>query len=80
MAEAPEENSENAAAAAAPAPAKGKVINLMDALRKSVSGDSQPAKKTAAKKHGLALVKGTAKKQTHHAAKSTKAAPKRKSA
>jgi DNA end-binding protein Ku len=62
-----------------PAPAKGKVINLMDALRKSVSGDSQPAKKTAAKKHGLALVKGAVKKQTHHAAKS-KATPKRKSA
>jgi DNA end-binding protein Ku len=63
----------------APAPARGKVINLMDALRKSVSGDRQPAKKTAAKKHGLALVKGAAKKQTHHAAKS-KATPKRKSA
>jgi DNA end-binding protein Ku len=63
----------------APAPAKGKVINLMDALRKSVSGDSHPAKKTAAKKHGLALVKGAAKKQTPHAAKS-KATPKRKSA
>jgi DNA end-binding protein Ku len=62
-----------------PAPAKGKVINLMDALRKSVSGDSQPAKKTAAKKHSLALVKGAVKKQTHHAAKS-KATPKRKSA
>lgn len=68
----------------APAPSKGKVINLMDALRKSVSGDDKkPAKKTvekAEKKHGLALVKGAAKKQAHHAAKSTKATPKRKSA
>ena len=67
----------------APAPTKGKVINLMDALRKSVSGDDKkPAKKTVekpGKKHGLALVKGAAKKQTHHSAKS-KATPKRKSA
>jgi len=66
----------------APAPAKGKVINLMDALRKSVSGGAKPAKRTAAtgKKHGLSLVKGAAKKQTHAAAKSAKATPKRKSA
>ncbi|SFS15121.1 DNA end-binding protein Ku [Granulicella pectinivorans] len=46
----------------APAPARGKVINLMDALRKSVAGDEKAtpkktATKTAAK--GIALVKAS---------------------
>jgi DNA end-binding protein Ku len=74
----------------APAPAKGKVINLMDALRKSVSSDKgsakdedeAPAKQTAAaeKKRGLSLVKSAPKKAARHDAKAAKAAPKRKSA
>ena len=66
----------------APAPTKGKVINLMDALRKSIHSGDKPAKRTAAasKKHGLSLVKGAAKKQTHAAAKSTRTTAKRKSA
>ena len=66
----------------APAPTKGKVINLMDALRKSINSGDKPAKQTAptSKKHGLALVKGAAKKQTHATAKSTRATAKRKSA
>ena len=66
----------------APAPTKGKVINLMDALRKSINSGDKPAKRTAptSKKHGLALVKGAAKKQTHATAKSIKTTPKRKSA
>jgi DNA end-binding protein Ku len=54
-----------------PAPKSAKVINLMDALRKSVRGDeaSAPKKKaTAASKKGIALVKFAAAK------------PKRKSA
>ena len=70
-----------------PAPVRGKVINLMDALRKSVGGNgtevsSQAKSSPAAAKHsreaaqGLALVKGPAKA----AAKHTKASPKRKSA
>jgi DNA end-binding protein Ku len=58
----------------APAPARGKVINLMDALRKSVStGDKAtteaPAKKPAAKS-GPTLVKSQAKHHTK-AAKTT---------
>jgi DNA end-binding protein Ku len=61
----------------APAPTRGKVINLMDALRKSVSGKSteeapaKPAKKVESKK-GPTLVKSTSNK-THAkpAAKST---------
>lgn len=66
----------------APAPTKGKVINLMDALRKSIHSGDKPAKRTAAasKKHGLSLVKSAAKKQTHAAAKSTRTTAKRKSA
>jgi DNA end-binding protein Ku len=68
----------------APAPARGKVINLMDALRKSVSSDTKasaprPAedKKPGAKK-GPTLVKSAPKKT---AAKTTKPAPaKRKTA
>lgn len=44
-------------------PQKGKVINLMDALRKSVNKDSKPVPtpKKSASRHGLALVKGHAK-------------------
>jgi DNA end-binding protein Ku len=59
----------------APAPARGKVINLMDALRKSVSSDSKAAKTTdderkkPTTKKGPTLVKSTPKKQ---AAKTTK--------
>jgi DNA end-binding protein Ku len=64
----------------APAPARGKVINLMDALRKSVGGgEKESAKvpvKAAAKKaetkKGPTLVKSTKR--------DTKAAPRRKSA
>jgi DNA end-binding protein Ku len=49
----------------APAPQRGKVISLMDALRKSISGDTPeqpaakkpPAKETAAPAKGIALVK-----------------------
>jgi DNA end-binding protein Ku len=45
----------------APAPARGKVINLMDALRKSVKGDAkQPEIKPESKK-GPTLVKSSAK-------------------
>ena len=67
----------------APATKKGKVINLMDALRKSVSGgakaeEEEEAKPAAAeKKRGLSLVKTTAKKAAKHVAKATH---KRKSA
>ena len=48
-----------------PAPKSAKVINLMDALRKSVRGDSVPAKKSGAKtitagsKKGITLVKSS---------------------
>jgi len=47
----------------APAPARGKVINLMDALRKSVKGDAKPAEtaKPSATKRGPTLVKSSAK-------------------
>lgn len=60
-----------------PAPKSGKVINLMDALRKSVQGDKAPEPKqksepkTAAAKKGISLVKPAATKATK---------PKRKSA
>ncbi len=70
----------------APAPTKGKVINLMDALRKSVSGDKSPektedTKPTAAeKKRGLSLVKSPAKKAARHDAKPPRTTHKRKSA
>ena len=68
-----------------PAAKKGKVINLMDALRKSLSGGAkaeeegeEEAKPAAAeKKRGLSLVKTTAKKAAKHVAKT---AHKRKSA
>jgi DNA end-binding protein Ku len=61
----------------APAPTRGKVINLMDALRKSVSGKSteeapaRPATKKAEPKKGPTLVKSTSKTHTKPAAKST---------
>jgi DNA end-binding protein Ku len=61
----------------APAPQRGKVISLMDALRKSIKSDSaeeaQPKKKPAAKhpaSKGLTLVKSS--KPTPKAAKATK--------
>jgi len=62
-----------------PAATKGKVINLMDALRKSVSGkaDEEEAKPAAEKKRGLSLVKSAAKKSARHETKTTH---KRKSA
>ena len=61
----------------APAPTRGKVINLMDALRKSVSGrsteeaPSKPATKKTEPKKGPTLVKSTSKTHTKPAAKST---------
>jgi DNA end-binding protein Ku len=65
----------------APAPARGKVINLMDALRKSVSSDAKPFKtddKKPAAKKGPTLVKSAPKKTV---AKTAKSAPaKRKTA
>jgi len=58
-----------------PAPKSAKVINLMDALRKSVQGDQQPAakKKLPAKaaavgKKGIALVNSVATKQKRKSA------------
>jgi len=61
---------------------KGKVINLMDALRKSVNGkaDEEEAKPVAEKKRGLSLVKPAAKKSARHETKTTRATHKRKSA
>jgi DNA end-binding protein Ku len=68
----------------APAPSRGKVINLMDALRKSVSKDTSASdeddeteKKPAAKK-GPALVKTMPKPAKKQATKKT--ATRRKSA
>jgi DNA end-binding protein Ku len=68
----------------APAPARGKVINLMDALRKSVGSDAKAStpkaaedKKPAAKK-GPTLVKSAPKKTAAKASKSASA--KRKTA
>jgi DNA end-binding protein Ku len=72
-------------------PSKGKVVNLMDALRKSVrNGDTEtPARRSSTKsastskkpaaRHGLALVKGHSKARTE-AKSSTRATSKRKSA
>jgi DNA end-binding protein Ku len=52
-----------------PAPKSAKVINLMDALRKSVRGDTAPAKRkretrpaAAGARKGIALVKPAAGK------------------
>jgi DNA end-binding protein Ku len=61
----------------APAPTRGKVINLMDALRKSVGGKStqelseKPVTKKAEPKKGPTLVKSTSKTHAKPAAKST---------
>lgn len=73
-----------------PKPARGKVINLMDALRKSVSGDKAPetAEKpkvhhaaTGEKKRGLSLVKGASKPAKRSESKTpSRTAHKRKSA
>jgi len=66
-----------------PKPTKGKVINLMDALRKSVSSnkaDADEATSASEKKRGLSLVKSSAKEPTRHKAKPTKTTHKRKSA
>jgi len=56
----------------APKPTKGKVINLMDALRRSISNKASPseAEKPTAneKKRGPQLVKPSAKKSTRHEA------------
>lgn len=77
----------------APAPTRGKVINLMDALRKSVQSDkggvaeaSAPAKAAhehagaADKKRGLSLVKSDRKPPKRQETKPAKTASKRKSA
>jgi DNA end-binding protein Ku len=57
----------------APAPARGKVINLMDALRKSVSGNTKATPAEGAKKpstkEGPTLVKSATKSQPKHEAK-----------
>jgi DNA end-binding protein Ku len=61
----------------APAPARGKVINLMDALRKSVAAKSteeaptKPSTKKTETKKGPTLVKSTAKTSAKPAAKSS---------
>jgi len=53
---------------------KGKVINLMDALRKSVNGGKadEDEEKPAVKKRGLSLVKPAAKKSARHEVKTAK--------
>ena len=57
----------------APAPTRGKVINLMDALRKSVSGNTKATPAEGAKKpstkEGPTLVKSATKSQPKHEAK-----------
>jgi DNA end-binding protein Ku len=68
----------------APAPARGKVINLMDALRKSVSRgskdpdaeDTTPVAKKPEQKKGPTLVKSTSK--PHHKPMAKTAAPRPK--
>ena len=59
-----------------PAPTRGKVINLMDALRKSVSGNTKAAtsavEKKPATKKGPTLVKSSTKSHPRHETKSTK--------
>jgi DNA end-binding protein Ku len=70
----------------APAPAKGKVVNLMDALRKSVSGGGaaeehasakRASKKTAAEKKPVSITSG---KKPPRSEKSARSTHKRKSA
>ncbi len=71
-------------------PVRGKVVNLMDALRKSVGGEGSadlPEKKPAAsaralpnEKVGLSLVKPTAKATKRQEPKAAKATSKRKTA
>lgn len=72
-----------------PAPTRGKVVSLFDALKSSVSGDKESEEETRPSKHaasadtkkGLSLVKGGATKTAKkHEPKSTKTASKRKSA
>jgi DNA end-binding protein Ku len=65
----------------ASSPRKGKVINLMDALRKSVNGDKTPNEKpkTDEKTRGLALVKGV-KNPARSEAKRSRTPHKRKTA
>jgi len=61
-----------------PAPAKGKVINLMDALRKSIDNKATETEAAARKKPPTKVTSITSK---HHATKSVKqTTPKRKSA
>ncbi len=68
----------------APAPARGKVINLMDALRKSVGGGEKEAAKEAAKAPTKSAAKKAEAKKGPTLVKSTKreakATPRRKSA
>ena len=63
-----------------PAPQRGKVISLMDALRKSIGDDEAPAKKPAAKHSGKGITLIKSEKTSKAAAKTTKTAAKRKSA
>jgi len=63
----------------APAPARGKVINLMDALRKSVKADAKPTPAKPEAKRGPTLVKSTAR-TPKRTAKPAPAAACRKSA
>jgi len=58
----------------APAPARGKVINLMDALRKSVNGGKDNVK------NGPVLVKSAKSPKAKAPAKTSRPAPRRKSA
>jgi len=69
-----------------PAPrARGKVIHLMDALRKSVSDTKTSDTKTtaatkSASRKGPTLIKSAAKSTSHREAKPTRTSPKRKTA
>jgi DNA end-binding protein Ku len=70
----------------APAPARSKVVNLMDALRKSMNTDTAPASAAKSKspgkkppqRHGLSLV--AAAKSGAHAKSASRSSSKRKSA
>jgi DNA end-binding protein Ku len=65
-----------------PARSAGKVINLMDALRRSVSGGDRAEEKKPEERKGPTLVKGVgkaaAKVEGKHAPKTVKAAPARR--